>query len=419
MALNSNQVKSRQAGMHADGGGLYLVVRNSGERLWAFRFTDLEGKRAQMEFARVGDRDSPARDVLTLSSARDEARAFKVALKRSGIDPRTKKRLNTTGCKTVLEFANEHYPIFCVGLNPEEPKQWQRAIRDMAELHKLKVADVTTEHARDALAKIWTEKPVTANRVRQRFERLFDAAKALKLRSGDNPFVWRGNLKHLLRQPTGKRGLHRKKHYTALDYAKAPALMTALRFDTGNAARCVEVGILTVSRSQEIRKMEWSELDFDAKTWRIPADKMKIKQDETGEAMDHVVPLSDQAIEIIKSMPRTGKYVFPSDAKQQDEHAPFLANALVGAINRAGFKVTMHGMRSTFRNWGGDNKNHNFAREVLEHCLAHREGDRSERSYWTSDMIERRRVALQAWADYLKPPKPKAAEKRPSLTLVA
>jgi hypothetical protein len=75
----------------------------------------------------------------------------------------------------------------------------------------------------------------------------------------------------------------------------------------------------------------------------------------------------------------------------------------------------MHGMRTTFRNWGGESVEHNFRREVLEHCLSHRVGDDSEKSYWTADMVERRRVALQAWAGYVKPPK----KKRPKLTLVA
>ena len=92
MALNSNQVKSLQAGVHADTGGLYLVVRGSGDRVWAFRFTDSEGRRAQMEFAKAGDRDSAGGDVLTLSSARDRARDYKVTLKREGVDPRVKKR---------------------------------------------------------------------------------------------------------------------------------------------------------------------------------------------------------------------------------------------------------------------------------------------------------------------------------------
>jgi hypothetical protein len=104
VALNSNQVKSPQAGVHADGGGLYLVVRESGDRVWAFRFTDLDGKRAQMEFARVGDRDSAAGDVLTLSSARNKAREYKVALKRDGVDPRIKKRATTQRGKTSRNF---------------------------------------------------------------------------------------------------------------------------------------------------------------------------------------------------------------------------------------------------------------------------------------------------------------------------
>jgi len=98
------------------------------------------------------------------------------------------------------------------------------------------------------------------------------------------------------------------------------------------------------------------ELDFEALTWMVPAEKMKIKGEL--EPKPHLVPLSDQAIDIIRSMPRTGKYVFPSD--HAETHQPFRANALVGAIERTGIKSTMHGCRTSFRNWGADNKNHNF-----------------------------------------------------------
>ncbi len=404
--LNPNQVKSLQPGAHADGGGLYLIVREGGDRAWAFRFTALDGKRAQMEFAKPGDRDEG--DKLTLSGAREQAREYRVGLKRDGIDPRHKKRLATSGDKTFKEFADEQYPDWCKGLNPEEEKAWRRALADLPTLHNLKLHEIETPHVLAALKPIWTVKPVTASRTRQRIERVLDAAKALKYRTGDNPAMWRGNLKHLLPSP---RKLHRKKGHASVVYSKAPAVMTALRYDPGTVARCVEVGILTVARSKEIRLMEWTELDFDAKTWRCPAHKMKMKK-------DHLVPLSDQAIAIIMSMPRTGRYVFPSD--HVEEHAPFLPNALTGSIQRAGFKGTMHGMRTSFRNWGGESVEHNFRREVIEHCLAHREGDETERSYWTGEMIERRRIALQAWADYIKPvadAKPKA--KKPSLTLVA
>jgi integrase len=411
MALNSNQVKSLQAGTHADADGLYLVVRETGDRAWAFRFTDLKGKRAQMEFAKVGDRNSPDKLTLTLSTARETARDFKVALKRHGIDPRFKKQVAAKGTLTFKDYAEQKYPGWCVGKSKDEPKQWMRSIRDVPSLHLLRLHEIDVPHILDALKPIWWEKPVTADRTRQRIEKLLDAAKVEKLRTGDNPAAWRGNLKFVL--PSARK-LNKKKPHPSVAYAKAPALMTALRYDTGMVARCVEVGILTVARSQEIRLMEWTEIDFAKKTWLCPAEKMKIKGDD--EPKDHLVPLSDQAIEIIRSLPKAGRYVFPSD--HADEHAPFLPNALTACIKRAGFKATMHGMRSTFRNWGGDNEAHNFRREVLEHCLAHREGSETEASYWTGEMRERRRIVLQAWADYVMPIKaPKS--KKPSLTLVA
>ena len=417
MAVNSNQVKSLQAGAHADGGGLYLIVRESGDRVWAFRFTDRDGKRAQMEFASVGDRDSASGDVLTLSSAREKARDYKVALKREGIDPRIKKRTTAQGSKTFKEFAEEQYPAWCQGLSEEELKQWRRSIRDVPSLHDKKLPEITTEHVLEALKPIWNLKPITASRTRQRIERLMDAAKVLKLRSGENPATWRGNLKHLLPSP---RKLNRKKGHRSAPYTKMPQMMTGLRYDPGNAARCAEVGILTVSRSQEIRLIEWTELDFEAKTWLVPAEKMKIKGEL--EPKPHLVPLPDQAIEIIQSMPRRGNYVFPSD--HAEEHQPFRANALVGAIERTAVKSTMHGCRTSFRNWGADNKEHNFRREVLEFCLSHRVSDEAELSYWDSEMIARRREALQAWADFIKPGKKTLGEqpperKRPKLKLVA
>jgi len=407
MPLNSSQVKSLKHGVYADGDGLYLLVRDSGERVWAFRFTSPDGKRAQMEFAKAGERDSADKATLTLATARGIARDYKVALKRHGTDPRVKRQISANSDLTFKQFADEQYPEWCKGLSPEEEKAWKRSIADVESLHAMKLHEIDTPHVLAALKPIWTVKPTTASRTRQRIERVLDAAKALKLRSGDNPAIWRGNLKHLLPSP---RKLHHKQGHASLAYSKAPALMQGLALDGAVVARCVEVGILTVARSQEIRTMEWKEIDFEAKTWRCPARKMKMKK-------DHLVPLSEQAVEIIRSMPRKGRFVFPSD--HAEEHATFLPNALTECIKRDGFNVTMHGMRTTFRNWGGESVEHNFRREVVEHCLAHREGDETEKSFWTGEMIERRRVVLQAWADYVKPYTKAAKSKKPSLTLVA
>jgi hypothetical protein len=167
--------------------GGFIWSCESDDRVGAFRFTDLDGKRAQMEFARIGDRDSAAGDVLTLSSARNKAREYKVALKRDGVDPRVKRRAAAQRGKTFRNLPRSNTPAGCKGRSEEEEKQWARSIRDVPSLHDLKVHEITTEHVLEALKPIWSVKPVTASRTRQRIERLMDAAKALKLRTGENP----------------------------------------------------------------------------------------------------------------------------------------------------------------------------------------------------------------------------------------
>lgn len=142
MPLNSNQVKSLQGGAHADGGGLYLVVRDSGERVWAYRFTAPDGKRTAMEFAKVGDRDNG--DKMTLSTARVTARDYRVALKRHGTDPRVKRKLEVRGGTTFKEYAEHTYPGWCVGKHKDEEKAWMRSIRDVPNLHAMKCTRSTT-----------------------------------------------------------------------------------------------------------------------------------------------------------------------------------------------------------------------------------------------------------------------------------
>jgi integrase len=419
MPLQPSQIKTKQPGDYADQGGLYLCVRgtaDSATRIWQFRFTGPDGKRAGMDIAKVGDRDVPGK-TMTQSTARETCLQYRMALKR-GIDPRIRKRQEATGGITFKEYADKTYPDWCIGKHKDEINNWKRSIADVPSLHAMKPGDIDSTHVIEALRVIWFEKPITADRTRQRLEKLFDAAKVEKLRSGDNPAQWRGNLK--LRLPSARKlNAKTKKGHASVPYRKAPQLMHALRYDVGNVARCVEVGMLTVTRSQEIRWMEWDELDFDKKTWLIPGWKMKIKG-ETADGKPHLVPLTDQAIAIIQSMPRVGKYVFPSDAKQVEGHEAFLPNALTNCIKRAGICSTMHGLRTTFRNWGADSKEHNFRREVLEFCLAHRVGDEAELSYWTSEMLGRRREVMEAWANYIKPPKtePKGS-RNPALTLVA
>jgi integrase len=421
MPINPNQIKTLPLGDHADQGGLYLSVRGKPgdlNRVWQFRFTDLEGKRAGMDIGRFGDRDVPGKSM-TQSTARETCLQYKIALK-AGTDPRIKKKLDAGNSITFKEYAERTYPGWCVGKHPDEAKQWKRSIADLATLHDLKLPQIDNPEVIEALKPIWYVKPITANRTRERLEKLLDAAKVEKLRSGENPARWKGNLKLIL--PSARKlNAKTKKGHASVPYAKVPSVFHSLRYEVGNIGRLVEVGILTCTRSQEIRWMEWDELDLDAKTWLIPGSKMKIKG-ESADGRPHLIPLSDQAIAIIKSMPKRGKFVFPSDAKQNEgKHEAFLANALTNCLKRAsGVPITMHGNRTTFRNWGADNKEHNFRREVLEFCLSHRIGDEAELSYWTSEMLDRRREVMDAWAIHvtsLKTTKPKVS--KPALRLVS
>ena len=231
MPLNATQVKTLQPGAYADGGGLCLHVRKSGERVWAFRFTAPDGKRAVMEFAKVSD--------LGLSDARDQAREYRLALKKDGVDPRHKKKIEAAGGKTFKAYWEEKAPGWCAGKNEDETKAWGRSLRDISSLHELKLHEIDAPHVVEALEAIWYEKPITANRTRERIEKVLDAAKVEKYRSGDNPAAWRGNLKFVL--PSARK-LNKKRGHASVPYAKAPALMVELHNDPGRVARCVEVG---------------------------------------------------------------------------------------------------------------------------------------------------------------------------------
>jgi len=403
--LNPKQINSRQDGAYADGGGLYLQVKGAA-RDYTFRFTAPDGKRAVMKIAATSE--------ISLSEARERALSYRLMV-RDGIDPRARKRLAATGGKTVKTFIEENINNWSAGLNPEEPRVWARVLKAVPSLQNMHLHEVTTEHVLAALKPIWAVRPRKGGEVRRRLEKVFGAAKALKLRTGDNPAMWRDNLKYLLVSP---RKAHNKRPHRSLPYKNMPALMAALRFDISTAARCVEFGVLTCGRSQEIRLAEWSEVDFDKATWRIPGAKMKIKKDENGNWLDHLVPLSKPAIALLQSLPRKGRYIFPSDA--MDEHTHYLPGALVNAVARTSYKFTMHGMRASFRNWAGEDVAGNWQHDVIEFCLAHRIGDEAEHAYWTGDMIERRRILMEAWATYAcssrgTPP----TRKQPNLKLVA
>jgi integrase len=257
------------------------------------------------------------------------------------------------------------------------------------------VADITTDLVLRAIEPIWQTKAVTAGRVRGRIEAVCDYAKARGLRDGDNPARWRGHLDHLL----PGRAKTKIKHLTALPYADVPRLMSELRGRDGLAARALEFLTLTAARSNEVIGARWDETDLKTKTWVIPSGRMKAER-------EHRVPLSDRAVAILNGLPRTGDLVFPGA-----RGGTLGGLAMWNLLRELRPDATVHGMRSSFRDWAAEATNH--PNHVVEMALAHAIGDDVEKAYRRGDLFDKRRRLMDAWAQFCAKPAPTGATVTP------
>ena len=407
MALTALQIKHAKEGMHADGNGLYLRVQASGAKSWIFRF-QLKGKRREMGIGTL-DHRSP-------TEARSEA-ARLVSLVRSGIDPIEQRKHDEAASIAAAQAAKAHATTFDEAAaeyianhkagwkNAKHSQQWENTIAAYASpiIGNKPVGEVSTEDVLRILRPIWTSKTETASRLRSRIELILSYAKAMKWRQGENPAMWRGHLDALL-APAAK--VKNVRHHPALPYDQAPEFLSALRMLKGAAARALEFSILTATRSGEARLAQWGELDLEARLWTIPANRMKAKR-------EHWVPLSDQVISLIKSLPKIGgnDYLFPGD-RDKKPLSDMTLTAIIRRMNKCeegqqpkwidpktNAAIVPHGFRSTFRDWSAEIGH--FPRELAEHALAHSLPDKVEAAYHRGTMLERRRPMMQWWADYL------------------
>ena len=380
--LTVKQVESlKKVGMYSDGGGLYLRIRESG-RSWFFVGT-LNGKRMTLGLGNAYD--------VTLAKARDKAREARLLLL-DRKDPREVWRApveaQKSEVKTFGEYAREYVARIEGGFrNPKHRQQWRNTLTNhCVDIADLPIAELETKQIAECLEKIWIDKPETASRLRGRIEKVLAAAKADGLRSGDNPAKWGGVLEHALPHH-GKRIV---KHHAALPYSDIPTFMEELRKRDGVAAKALEFLILTAGRSGEVRGMTWGEVDMIGKLWTVPADRMKASE-------MHEVPLCDAAISVLNEVTERGlgknDVVFPAP------RGGSLSDMTLSAVlKRMDVKVTVHGFRSTFRDWAGDTTE--FTREVVEMALAHTVGSATERAYRRGRALEKRRELMGAWATY-------------------
>jgi len=374
-------------GYYNDGAGLYLQVAKAGTKSWIFRFR-MGGRQREMGLGPL--------HTVSLAQAREKAKECRASLL-EGIDPLEAR--NAVKLDAALERARtvtfdhcaEQYIAAHRGSwkNAKHAAQWESTIATYASpiIGNLPVAAVDTALVVKVLQPIWQEKTETATRLRSRIENILDWATVSKFRTGENPARWRGHLDNLLADPNK---VAKVAHHAALPWQEIGAFMVDLRQRTGSAARAVEFAILTAGRSGEVRGARWKEIDLDAAIWTVPAERMKAGR-------EHRVPLSTAAVALLKALPVVGEHVFPG----QRGDSPLSDMSLTAVLRRMERgDITVHGFRSTFRDWCAESVGNSFSREVCEHALAHSLPDKVEAAYRRGDLIEKRKVLMQVWSDY-------------------
>jgi integrase len=394
MALTSLEIKNARAGMHADGGGLYLSVKESGARSWIYRY-QLIGRRREKGLGAVSD--CPA------VQARAEAARLK-AMVANGVDPIEEQRghreavaLKARADKveqvvvgaTFKVAAQKHIVSQKAGWrNLKHQQQWENSLATYAYpvIGDHPMRDITVQHVLEILQPIWSVKPETASRVRMRIEAVLNSAKLMGWRSGENPAIWRGGLEAVLPKISK---VKRVRHHPAMPWQDLSSFMKQLRARDGISPRALEFAIMTAARSGEVRHATWSEIDLESGLWVIPAEKMKAGR-------EHRVPLSAPVKALLEATPRIVDcpYVFPGSCNK-----PMSDMSLSAVLKRMELsQYTVHGFRSAFRDWAAETTDHHP--ETVEMALAHAVANKVEAAYRRGDMLAKRHRLMEDWSTW-------------------
>jgi len=292
--------------------------------------------------------------------------------------------MRCTFSEAVRQFLVDNQPSW---RNAKHRQQWENTLNTYAipVLGPLAVKDIQLAHLLEVLRPIWKTKTETASRLRGRIENVLDWAKVHGYRDGENPARWKGNLDKVLPTPGKAKTV---KHHAALPYQEVGAFTAALNERNGMAALALEFCILTAARSGEVRGATWGELDFNKREWIVPAGRMKAGK-------EHSIPLSQRVVKILQQLPagKADEIIFKAP------RGGMLSDMTLGAVlKRMDVSVTVHGFRSTFRDWAGETTH--YPREVIEHALAHQLKDKAEAAYARGTLFQKRRRLMDAWANY-------------------
>lgn len=397
--LTVRRVESAKPGKYADGGGLWLKVNPAGARRWFVRVV-VNGKRRELSIGNF-----PA---VSLAEARAKALEAQTMAK-AGADPvaaRHRAARVESELRTFTQAAARYIRAHRRGWkNRKHARQWVATLKTYARpvLGAKAVDSIGTEEILLILRPIWQTKPETAKRVQGRIEAVLDYAAAHQWRDALNPARWRGHLDKLLPGASRVKRMNNggaTRHHPAMPYTEVPGFLRELEAVEGVAALALRFLVLTATRTGEVLKAQWREVDMASATWTIPPERMKAGR-------EHRVPLTDAALAILASVPRVEgePWVFPGAR----EGKSLSSMALLMVMRRLGYGVggargdyVPHGFRSSFRDWAGEVST--FPANVAEAALAHQIGDKTVAAYARGDLFAKRRRLMEAWSSWCMKP---------------
>ncbi len=411
--LTAVQVRTLRPGRHADGKGLYLLVKAEGGASWVCRYKQAgKARDAGLGAARgaeavpLGEARTRRDTIWTMHRGGIDPLADKAATKARAAAEAQDQRARAVTFQAAAEayiLANE-----AGWSNIKHKAQWRATLTAYAYplLGALPVAEVGTPHVLAALEAIWRTKPETATRVRSRIELVLDYARVREWRTGENPARWRGHLAQLLPKRSKVAAV---KHHAALPWGEVPAFMATLAALDGMGAQALRFAILAAARTGEVIGATWAEIDLAEKTWTIPAARMKAKR-------EHRVPLAPTALAILADVAKlraSDDPALPLFSGQGGKRG--LSNMSLLAVLRRMKRgdVTTHGFRSAFRDWASERTT--YGPEVAEMALAHAVGDRVEAAYRRGDLFAKRRGLMDDWSTFATTPASDEAGKVVSL----
>jgi len=385
--LTDRKVKSAQSGTYEDGGGLRLVVSESGSRRWILRIT-VKARRRE-----IGLGGYPATSLVQARTKAEELRQM-VA---QGIDPIAEKAKSKPKANSFNQCAHDFIETKSVAWsNAKHKQQWTNTLNTYASpvIGQKSTDEISIEDILKIITPIWEIKTETAKRVQSRIEAVIDYATARKYRSGDNPARWNHNLDSILPPPNKVKSL---RHHPAMPHSEVKSFMAELRRNECMSSFALQFLILTASRSGEVLEAPWPEFNLVDRVWIIPAHRMKADK-------EHRVPLSTGAVEILQRLPQFSNNPFVFTSQRMGKHLSqgallMLMRGMGHGVGGSKSDYVPHGFRSSFRDWAGELTD--YPRDLCEMALAHTIANKVEAAYRRGDMLDKRKVMMEEWCNYI------------------